>query len=62
MKPPFDRLRDVGVVAQDQVDLAAVGQFGDMGVELVQGDAAGALLVLTEAAIGEYDCATPGII
>jgi hypothetical protein len=40
---------------QRQHGMTAVGQFGDMGVELVQRDTAGAVLVLAEAAIGEHD-------
>ena len=37
--------------------MAAIGQFGNMGVELVQGNAAGAVLVLAEARVGKDDAA-----
>src|SRR5690349_25114078 len=42
--------------------MAAVGQYGEVGVELVQGDAARPVLVFAEAAISEYDGATLDIV
>ena len=37
--------------------MSAIGQLGNVGVELVQGNAAGAVLVFSEARVGEDDAA-----